>query len=732
MMFRELFHLGVYKESLRRSRNLGLIYLIFEILATGVMCFAEVVDQLSYASMDEVYVTTLSAMNLVPFHYVIAYCGAPCFVLLVFAWMNKRNESDYYHSIPATRRGIYISGMAAVLTWTLVDLLIPTLFGCLLTVILSRFITVSITSVVIYTWSAFVSAFFLAMITGFAMTITGTAFTNVSLTLAILFVPYGMMLFVSYLVSSLLPMVKLINMLGVFTEYLPSPIAQLQNLMADIGIGVSSAENPAFHAGCIGMTLLLGMVMFFFSLLLFCKRRSETAEKSAPNRTMQTVYRLTFSFPICLCSVGYGYFCLVRYGYLSITERFLCIVFFLVGVVVYFVYELITTKKWKNLLKAIPALGILLGLSVLSVLFMWGVRAYHISYTPSSSAIASFSVLDENDDYYYDFETYAENLQSKVYCSNQEAIAILTKALAENIAIYRISYTDYRQEYILSKWVDGSYVRNYTSIYVSLKGNNGITHSRVIYLTKDNYNRLFEILADNEEFMEVWSTLPTPINSSTIRIHSLASTPSAEELATLWQYICQDMENMDAIAWYNRMANGTLVEGATPVERTTISYSISRNGKVKTKNLDIYSDLMPNASTYIRELIFQYESVSVAEVLEDLNTKNIEYWEVALYVPYEDFAYRMAFLYRFDEALDEGLYEILSTYGVDQVRVDGESFVWFYYEYVDEEGVCNYVSRTIPLKDFTWDLLPESWVARAEEMGEEGIYIEDLVTIYYY
>lgn len=55
-------------------------------------------------------------------------------------------------------------------------------------------------------------------------------------------------------------------------------------------------------------------------------------------------------------------------------EWFAFLVLYLVAALVYFAYELITTKKWKNLLTALPGLGIVALLNVGILLGMHAVE----------------------------------------------------------------------------------------------------------------------------------------------------------------------------------------------------------------------------------------------------------------------------------------------------------------------------------------------------------------------
>ena len=89
---------------------------------------------------------------------------------------------------------------------------------------------------------------------------------------------------------------------------------------------------------------------------MFHRRRSEAAGQSAPSRLLQHIYRIVVTMVICIFIVC-AMFSEMTAGILR-DEWFVFLVFYLVAALVYFAYELITTKKWKNLLTALPGLGI--------------------------------------------------------------------------------------------------------------------------------------------------------------------------------------------------------------------------------------------------------------------------------------------------------------------------------------------------------------------------------------
>jgi hypothetical protein len=57
---------------------------------------------------------------------------------------------------------------------------------------------------------------------------------------------------------------------------------------------------------------------------------------------------------------------------------------YIAAVVVYFAYELITTKQFKNLVKALPGLGIVVAMNVAIFGLMVGIRSHELNYSPTA------------------------------------------------------------------------------------------------------------------------------------------------------------------------------------------------------------------------------------------------------------------------------------------------------------------------------------------------------------
>lgn len=74
-------------------------------------------------------------------------------------------------------------------------------------------------------------------------------------------------------------------------------------------------------------------------------------------------------------------------------DVFLYLVLYLAAVLVYLIYELITTRKWRNLVRSLPALGILALCNLGLIGGMVGAYNSVLSFHPSPDAIEYVRLL---------------------------------------------------------------------------------------------------------------------------------------------------------------------------------------------------------------------------------------------------------------------------------------------------------------------------------------------------
>lgn len=128
-------------------------------------------------------------------------------------------------------------------------------------------------------------------------------------------------------------------------------------------------------------TLCVGVLYTGAACWLFHRRKSESAGKSAPNRALQTVYRLLIAMLICLIPCVMIIDSLLGESSMAADQQFLCVVCYL-GAVFSISCTTVHHAEMAQPVQSIPALGILL---VMNGLFIGGVTVAYYSNQKASA-----------------------------------------------------------------------------------------------------------------------------------------------------------------------------------------------------------------------------------------------------------------------------------------------------------------------------------------------------------
>ena len=508
-MKKTIFSRGLYAESLRRLRVLGFIALAVMVLVQLAPMIVGVVDYYSsqsyYAEQESIYdeavkhtPETVNALQLflaVPFTCAIV---TPIMVLLVFSIFNKRASSDFYHALPYTRPCMFASTMAAVLTWVIGICLICSVIGLAGYLALPKMFTVIFTGTGELLLSCLALLLLTAGGTALAMSATGTVLSNICVALLVLFLPRFVMTIMTSWISSSAEFLAF-NVTG--NSFLSYDINIVFGTVVDI---FTEGDIPDFFKNLASdiYSIVLGLVYLALALIVFVYRKSETATCPAPGRAVQHVIRIMITMVV-------GIFATILFiegewaGFIVIS---------LLSLVVYLAYELITTHRWKNLLKALPFFGVVVGLCILCGAVIVGVPKIASLYTPDSEDIDSVRLINENNRYY---DEWFGKGSEKLELTDEVIIEKVSEALKKNLEVYRengyvgtflyevkddLSYPNYMQPEAIPQTV---------AITEGM-----VTKYRTIFFSQDDYNAILNALEKNEEYIALCKKLPKPAKNS--------------------------------------------------------------------------------------------------------------------------------------------------------------------------------------------------------------------------
>ena len=108
------------------------------IILTAVLCIITAVPTLAQYITNGRYINeAVQISQVTPVLYFVIYFIPIIYTAGIFKFLNKRRDSDFYHSLPPTRLCMYFSGCLASFCWSLITIISMVLIGYLSLIICS-------------------------------------------------------------------------------------------------------------------------------------------------------------------------------------------------------------------------------------------------------------------------------------------------------------------------------------------------------------------------------------------------------------------------------------------------------------------------------------------------------------------------------------------------------------------------------------------------------------------
>lgn len=492
---KSFFHVKLYLEGIRQLKIVGVMGAI---IMAGAAFLIPLGCNINNAN-HEVYqngrwiveskVVTYDMILMNPLIVLTFFILTPLMVMILFNFLNRRNACDFYHAIPDTRTCLFVSYGSAVLTWNvgilLLSYIITALSGAMF-----QYVKVDYTDAFVVFLNCIAGCVFMFGVFAIAMSLTGTIFTNFSVAVMILMVPRIITtVFVFGLTQSLdiLP----------FTfgnSILDDRLNVVTNMVT--GLMIRGDYDGLFMWKSLAYTLVVGLLYGVIGLLLFRKRKSEVAASAAVNSKMQCVFRLIPAGLISLLPLSILIDNILGGYELYDDEIFGIVVLYLIAVLAYFIYELITTKKLRNCIKALPGL---IWLAVFNLLFFGLLFAsYHtiLNDVPKVSDV-KYVNIDLKPEYDYRYSFYSKAVR-KVPITSDEVKELLIEELERNINAVKENESIWSWEYDdanVSSYIDGT-----TRLLTEFHTKTG-TKVRYVYVSPGKMEELLKLLWQNDEIV---------------------------------------------------------------------------------------------------------------------------------------------------------------------------------------------------------------------------------------
>lgn len=616
-MKKRIFDLRLYINGLKQLRVAGVLMLVLSLACTLLPALLMVhvtrTDSLtsvrSYAAASYTSAPLSSTTTLLA---LIMYLAPVIFAMTLFSFLNTRRGSDFYHSLSYTRPCLYLSFAAAAVTWLAAIVALP--LCCTAVVYLA-------------TGTAFGCSFGLLLLTYFcgallvtaamliAKSVTGTALTNLTVGGLILFLPRLVTTMFAYLLISDYPILTM-NNFGLFGNLNYNIPVDFIFSMFVHSTTLSSGGNLYASVPAVVYTLVLALLYFALAGLFFTLRKSETAGRSAPNRALQHVYRcavtlpFTLFIPVTLVSSEKNYWA---------ENRSTLIVSVVVSLLVYFIYELLSTKKLKNLLTAAP---FLLAVAVADAAICGSVfvaRTGALSFRPAAADIASVSIVRGTSN--TGTVDYAELSVRKVRFTDEAFRKQVADALSESLDTLK----------------EGGSIRPQGVFRITLRS--GKTVERAIYFQGVELFSLRGEISSNADFVRAATSLP-PVNKvQTVTVGNL----SAAESRKVWQAYAADYDKLNfpqkqKLLDASGLFYGLLTDGNSSSDSENVCETIQCSGNLGTQSYYNTSSLTVDTPDALR-LCAGYENAESRQALDSFisslsdDSQNYLTYTVNLYNP---------------------------------------------------------------------------------------------------
>ena len=517
-MKKKIFSIKLYLEGIRRLKLVGIlttvVLTVLAILIPAQKGISELIWHINHINKypndtivrDKIII---DGARVNPFLFVIFIVIAPMLALMLFSFLSKRRTSDFYHSIPHTRVSIFLSFSASVLTWVAIEILASSLGAALTYLIFFKFYEIAYAEFLTFVLATFAASVLAVGAVTIAVSLTGTTGSNILLTLMILFIPRILIFAFS---KNILAQTPILVESGVFPLF-DYDYNLYTAVFFILSFWDSFFENfPYYQLHSIVYSLILGLIYLGLGLLFFVRRKSESAERSAPSRGLQTFYRTLLTGTYCLIPCALIFEIITHrsediYG----DDIVLLVVLYIIALLIYFTYELITTRKWKNLLRAVPRLGIVAVVNLVVIGGFVGIRAYNLSFSPAPNEIKKISVIVDHEEHYYvsdnTWDNYVNSRIDEVDLDSDEIINIVSKALSENTAELKKSVRDWNMYGSAQNTSDKSV--KYSEMTFKIHTKFGVK-TRRLKISQDDLYQIQKLMLDNKRYFNLWTDIPFP------------------------------------------------------------------------------------------------------------------------------------------------------------------------------------------------------------------------------
>ncbi len=570
-MKKQIFSKGLFFNAFKRIKIFGIIVSAYILLQSVSAPLIEAVGVWS-GMLGELGVTKMfiDGFSMIQAAVMVSYLFIPIAAIIVFGVFNKRGGSDFFQSLPYTRTCIFVSFSAAVLTWGAIAASASVIASVVLHYILGFAFTIFLGNLWIALLVIIVSSLFGLACVLLSVSVTGTYFSNVILSLLVMYLPRALLtlfrITLSIRIPTFDPSVSVPFLSGNINLFVSRSISSDMYALQLLGGGTAhpiSYYISVYMPGII-YTLAVAVIYIAVALILFRRRESETATNSAINRGVQHTVRILLCFAISMVGT-----IILLNGKSVINDvavaAVLAGIVYMLALIVYMAYELITTKKMKKVLTSLPLILIVVAMNAALYFSVPLTENTVYSYRPAKDEIDSVSLsfsasaydplgLGIIDDY-----IFSDGYESSYFTSKTEGIRFddegIKKIVADNIS----EFAEYYSKSDRSSISDDMYDRIKVGATVYQGGRQVF---RYLYLPTDDVVRITEMMSQNDDFKKAVYDIPDPYKGTATVSYTTFSKDAlkdSDELEAVLPEILESFRNevssLPTETMYNMMSN---------------------------------------------------------------------------------------------------------------------------------------------------------------------------------
>lgn len=561
---KSIFNKKLFKEGLRQNFLVGIIFfVIFEFISI-IVAVGHISSSLSYEERTGGrYITTIADFFSVNPMFIVSFILLiPIMAICAFSFLNSRNKSDFYHSIPHKRQTLFVSFTLSILTWLVAIFVVTTLTSFTIFFMFSKYFTFVFSSFFINIFCLLAACVMVLGAGLIAMSVTGTLFSNIVTAGLILFLPRIILTLFSALLSLKAPILPTNS----FRFLDPNHNIVFGFIASIFGISDSSPFVVFDNVWSGLYTLIIGIIFIAIAGILFTRRKSEAAGSPALSKKIQATIRISLSFLVSAVASSV----LISDSSVSLSGP---VYIYIAAILIYFIYEAITAKSFKNLHKTLPGIGVLVCLNIIFILSINLTTNSIMSVSWNSSDVESISISYTKSR--FNEPTFEDLKLSKTKIEDKDVIEKTTDLLLSNQADLKDSSNyGYRYNY-----------RSFENIIIRTKS--GKTYHRKLYLSEKEFTEYQELIFKSDLKEKIFSELPA--NPTEVSIYSYTQDSlgnrTPEQCKELYDFFRAEVADIPIETWANFSFNNGALNTTFPAI-VDIYYTIDYNGEAVDLDID--------------------------------------------------------------------------------------------------------------------------------------------------